>query len=586
MWDFIKRVISSFLGSFIALGLLSLIGLLILIGVASAGDAPIVVKDKSVLHLKLNKEIVNKKSNNPLDEISLPFVSSRKKHGLVSILKAIDKAKEDPKIKAVYLEVENVQAGYATIEDIRNALKEFKGTGKEVIAFGEIMTEKSYYLASVASKIYLSPQGAVEFKGLASEIMFFKGLFEKLGVQPKIFRVGKFKSAVEPYLRENMSEENRLQIRSFLENIYQYNLGEIAEARNIDTQKLRQISDSLWVQSVEDAVKYNLIDASFYKDEVMSYLKTSIGAEKDKKVQLVSFEKYIRGEKIIPDEEDKIAVIVAEGAIMSGTNTKNTMGSVTICKSFEKARKDTTIKAVVLRINSPGGSALASDVMWREIELTKQVKPVIASMGDVAASGGYYIAMGCDTIVAQANTITGSIGVFGMLFNTQKLLNEKIGITTDRVTTGAYSDIGSPTRPMLTKEEQIIQTGVEKVYETFVTKAAEGRGMNVEELKSLAGGRVWSGVEAESNGLVDVLGGLETAIHTAATKAKLDDYNLVYYPRNEGFFEELTEELEETQEQALLRKQLGNYYSYYQMLEAVSEGDKIQTRMPYELILE
>ena len=308
------------------------------------------------------------------------------------------------------------------------------------------------------------------------------------------------------------------------------------------------------------------------------------GVVKRMKSNADAFDKYAKNNDESTD--DKIAIVIAEGTIMSGKSTDNTMGSVTINKALEEVRKDKTIKAVILRINSPGGSALASDVMWREVELLKKSKPVIASMSDVAASGGYYIAMGCDTIVAQPNTITGSIGVFGLLFNTQKLLNEKIGITIDRVGTGKYSDLGSTTRPMLSKEEQIIQKGVEDIYEVFTHKAAQGRKMSVEALKNVASGRVWSGVEAKQNGLVDVLGGLETAIEIAKTKAKLKNYQVVYYPENKGLLEDWKEDMESSIEETLLKKQLGSYYPYYQMLKRAEQGDKIQTRMPFDLILD
>ncbi len=589
IWEFIKRVFSSFVGAAIAFTVV--IFLTIIIFTASFAEEPLEVKPKSILYLKLNKEIVEKKDESPLDDLDLGLSLSKKKHSLITIKKAIKKAKNDPNIKVIYLQVQDVKAGYAMVEDIRLALKDFRESGKQVYAYGEVMSEKTYYLASVADKVFITPNGLLEFKGLSTEVLFFKGLFEKIGIEPKIFRVGKFKSAVEPYFRENMSDENRLQVKSFLEAIYKHNIEEIAKSRGITYPTLRIISDSLLVQNPADAVSFNLIDDTLYLDQVKDLLYEVTELDKEEELRAVSFTEYARSNELEKLEEelsekDKIAVIVAEGTIMSGKSDDNTMGSATINKALRKARKDKSIKGVVLRVNSPGGSALASDVMWREVELLREEKPIIASMSDVAASGGYYISMGCDTIVAQPNTITGSIGVFGLLFNSQKLLNEKVGITIDRVNTGAYSDLGSVTRPMLTKEEKIIQKGVDDIYKIFTHKAAIGRNMSVEALQEVASGRVWSGVEAQKNGLVDVLGGLDTAIKIAAEKAKISDYDIVYYPKKKSFLQELASEYEASSETKFLKKQLGKYYPYYEMLKRAEEGDKIQARMPYDLILE
>lgn len=585
MWDFIKRVFSSFIGASLAFFVLIFFGFTLIVGIAMMDEETVEVKSNSILHLHLNKEIVEKKDSNPLKNLNIDLSFSDKKQDLIVIKQAIKQASTDDKIKAIYLHIENVNAGYAIIEEIRQALKTFQESGKTVIAFGEVMSEKTYYLASVANKVIISPNGLVEFKGLSTEVLFFKGLFEKLGVEPKIFRVGKYKSAVEPFFRDSMSEANRLQVKSFLEAIYKYNLTQIAESRKIEYNELRMISDSLLVQNPEHAMKFNLVDDTLYLDQIKNILIAESGIEKDEKLRLVDFDDYAQ-KTTNSLTTDKIAVIVAEGSIMSGKSTDDVIGSTTINKMLEKARKDESIKGVVLRINSPGGSALASDVMWREIELVKKEKPMIASMSDVAASGGYYMAMGCDTIVAQPNTITGSIGVFGLLFNTQKLLNEKVGITVDRVGTGKYSDLGSTTRPMLSQEERIIQKGVDDIYKVFTHKAAKGRNMSVEALQNVASGRVWSGIEAKEKGLVDVLGGLETAIQISAQKAKVKDYEVVYYPKETGILESLKDDYESSAEEALLKKQLGNYYPYYQLLKQIETGDKIQTRLPFDLILD
>jgi protease-4 len=451
------------------------------------------------------------------------------------------------------------------------------------------MSEKAYYLASVADKIYLNPQGVVEFNGLSSKVLFFKKMFEKVGVQPEIFRVGEYKSAVEPFLLEKMSDANRLQTKSYLESMYGFYLQNVSQTRGIAVERLKQISDSMLVRKAGDAVKYGLITDTVYYDQVEKELKTVSGIGEEEKVKFTSMKKYIKakskGENV--DTNQEIAVVIAEGTIVSGKGGDGYVGSDKIASKLRELRENEDVKAVVLRINSPGGSALASDVMWREVRLMSEKKPIIASMSDVAASGGYYMAMGCDAIVAQPNTITGSIGIFGLLFNLTELMQNKMGIKSDAVGTGSLSDFGDPTDGLTEVEKQIIQNMINDGYETFTSKAALGRKMTIDELKKYASGRVWSGAEAKQIGLIDALGGLQVSIDMAAEKAGLsDNYNVKYYPKDQNFFEKFTSNLEESGAKWMLKNKLGELYPIYEQVEHLKTMQGVQARLPYDVVID
>ncbi len=586
MLQFLKFVLATVVG----LLLFFVLAMLILAGIgASASRQTVEVADNSVLWMKLNRPISERgESDDPFTAFAFGGRSNMPL-GLVEIRRALARAKEDSKIKGIYLDVSFVSAGYASVEEIRNALLDFKTSGKFVVAYGEAYSEKAYYLASVADRIFLNPVGALEFNGLYQEVAFLKGTLEKLDVKPEVFRVGDFKSAVEPFLREDMSEENRLQTRSFLNAIYNHLMAGIAEARSLSAPELRQLSDSMRIQTPEDALQYRLITDLGYFDEVETVLRAQLELDEDKKIEYIALSKYIQADDKADASKntsrDRVAVLVAEGNIVSGEGDNSNIGSDAIARQLRKLRRDDKVKAVVLRINSPGGSALASDVMWREIELLRQQKPVVASMSDVAASGGYYMAMGCDTIVAQANTITGSIGVFGLLFNAEAFLKNKLGVTADRVKTGAYSDLGNPTRSLTDFERQLIQRYVDTTYEQFTRKAAEGRGMAHNELKAVASGRVWSGTEALDKGLVDVLGGLEDAVALAARAAGLEEdaYRVRYYPEQKTVFEQIFNDGEEQIKAYVLRTYLGEYYPYARAVEQVRTWEGIQARLPYDV---
>lgn len=587
MLNFLKYVLATILGLFIFLFL----GLLIMVGIvaASASKGDVTVAENSVLELKLDKSIVEREEENPFGDLSLGFFSISSDDGLDKIKASIRNAKKDDNVKGIFLNMRFVNAGMGKLEEIRNELIDFKESGKFIVSYGDMTNEKAYYLSSVADKIYLNPLGTLEFNGISSEVFFFKGTLEKLDIEPEIFKVGEFKSAVEPFFLDKMSDANRQQMNSFLNSMNDYQLRKIAEARGKTYEELKKVSDEVLVREAEDAKTYGLITDVGYYDEAIDYMKEQLGVEKDKKLQLVSLDKYkkVKDTDKGSSSKNRIAVIYAEGDIVDGEGDDDQIGSMRYAEAIRNARMDKNVKAVVLRINSPGGSALASDVMWREIQETRKVKPVIASMSDMAASGGYYMAMGCDTIVAHPNTITGSIGVFGIVPNFEGFFKNKLGITVDRVGTGKHSDLPTVTRAMTPYEKEIVQREINKIYEVFTQKAADGRGMTQDQLKQYASGRVWSGIEAKERNLVDVYGGLETAIEIAAARVGIqDDYRLKELPRRKTFFEEMLGESGSQVKERAVKAELGQLYPFYQMYKKVETMQGIQARMPYELTIQ
>lgn len=583
MWQFFKYVLATLLGLF----LFSLLSVFLLLGIGAAitaaSDGETSVAENSILRLDLNKPISETApEENPLADLGGPFADVQGV-GLIQLKSALANAKLDPNIKGIYLESGTPMAGYASLQEIRNALIDFKKSGKFVYAYGEIFTEKGYYLASVADKFYLNPAGGIEFNGLSAEYDFYKGTLEKLNIEPLVFRVGSYKSAVEPFFRETMSDSSKLQTRSFLTAIHTQLLTEIATSRGLTVPRLNGLADSLAIDSPQDALNAKLVTHLGYYDEFDAELKKTLKLDTDKKVKFVGLSKYLKAPKQVKEGsmDNRIAVIVADGAIIDGEGGNGQVGSKTTAAEIRKARLDKKVKAIVLRINSPGGSALASDVMWREIILAKQTKPVIASMSDYAASGGYYLAMGASKIVAQPTTLTGSIGVFGVLFRIDPFLRDKLGITFDRVGTNTHADWPTLTREMTAFEKSRIQGSVEKIYATFTTKAAQGRKMDVAKLRALAGGRVWSGVEAKQNGLVDELGGLDRAIQLAAQEAKLKEgeYRLKL-PVRKSFWQELMNKTEDDQEVRVLEAAFGPAATYVRQLRALQSMEGIQARMP------
>jgi protease-4 len=586
MLQFLKYVLATIVGLF----LFMVLGFFVLVGIGSmmsSADEKTFVSKNSVLKIDLNQVI---RENTPQDDPFTELLSGGRgpgQVGLPQIKEAIANAKLDPNIKGIYLHAEYPVAGFATLEEIRSYLEDFKKSKKFVYSYAEIMSEGSVYLTSVADKSYLTPSGGLDFNGLNAKYTFMKGLFEKIGVKPEIFRVGEYKSAVEPFFRTNMSEANREQTQSFINDIAARFYGDISKSRNIPIDELNNILNNALIQEPGDAVKYKLITNTGYWDEFEQALRHEIGLEKDKKIEYVTLHKYLKAEKYVKEGSlsKKIAVIVGEGDIVTGEGEEGNIGSDKIVKELQKARNDSKVKAIVLRINSGGGSSLASDVMWREVELTKKVKPVIASMGDYAASGGYYMAMSCDTIVARPTTITGSIGIFGMIFNVENLMNQKLGITFDAVGSHKYADFPSATRTMSDAEKMMIQNSVNHGYETFTAKAAKGRHMSVEQLKAIAGGRVWTGTQAKANGLVDVLGGIDDAIRIAAQKAKLKEgeYRVKYYPIEKSGIEAILDRFGKDKEEEKMKAYLGALAPFAKQIKTLQSMDKLQARIPFEL---
>jgi protease-4 len=587
MLQFLKFVLATFVGII----LFFFLSFFILAGIGSmfSKEDAVVLEDKSVLKLDLNKPIQEVGVENPFSEFKGVFDGGEDVTGLKDIIEALKNAQIDNKIKGIYLKTEGPEAGWATLEEIRNQLLEFKKSGKFIVTYGEGYTEKGYYIASLADKIYLNPAGAIEWNGLSAEYSFFKGTFDKLEIKPLVFRVGEFKSAIEMFSRQDMSEASKKQSIELITAINGNFLKNISASRKIPVDELKGLADSLAVENPTSALKYKFVTNLGYQDELETYLKKELKVEEKKSVSYVGVDKYLKGGTKINegDFNKRIGVLVAEGEITSGDGGDDNIGSDKFVKELTKIRENDKIKAVVIRINSPGGSALASDVMWREIQITAKKKPVIASMSDVAASGGYYMAMGCDTIVAQPNTITGSIGIFGLIFNVTDFMNNKLGITFDGVGTSPHADWPTATREMTEFEKARIQKSVNEGYDTFTKKAAEGRKMSVEKLRSLAQGRVWSGVEAKENGLVDVLGGVDDAIKIAAKAAKLKegDYRVRYYPEKKRPFEEIFSKLVGDEEEKATAKSLGELAPYVKMYKKLMNMGGMQTRMPFELVI-
>jgi len=543
MWQFVKYSLATLVG----ICMFFVFVLLLAAGVGAAmsdSDVEFNVKEQSILHLDLNRPFVENASteDSPFDDIPNPFFSSTDKLGLIQVLSALERAQVDPKIKGVYLDVSFPMAGYAKLTEVRNALTKFKKTGKFIYAYANSYSEKGYYVASVADVVYLNPAGLLDFNGVSVQYMFFKKAFDKLEIEPLVFRVGQYKSAVEPFIREDMSPENKMQTLSFIQSVNKELFQKISESRGISAAKLNTIADSLQAFDPKNAERLGMVKLGYF-DEFETKLKSLTRKKASEDLTLVKLSNYLKAKNPIPDVKgnNKIAVLVAEGEIVGTKGGDGSIGSDDFIKELKKLRDNKSVKAIVLRIDSPGGSSLASDLMWREIELTKKVKPVIASMSDYAASGGYYMAMGTDVIVAQPTTITGSIGIFAQWLNLDNFFENKLGITQDHVNTHAHSNFMSSPSALTDFEKSVVQNMVNQGYASFTSKAAQGRKMSLMKLQSLAGGRVWTGIQAKQIGLVDELGGLDRAIEIAADRAKLtpSNYKVMVYPKAKSFIDEL-----------------------------------------------
>jgi protease-4 len=585
--SFGKAFFSSCLGALVAMILFAVIVVLFIVGLASSAgsDDKVLVAENSVLHLKLDAQISELQQEDPF--AGLPVVGGNvPKIGLLQLKEAIRHAKNDDKIKGIYLEVSYPMTGFASLEEIRQSLLEFREDGKWVVAYNEVMSEGAYYLASAASEVYLHPEGEIEFNGLTAEIGFFKKLLDKLEIKPQVFRVGQFKSAVEPFLLEKMSEENRLQMQELVNSIYDHVLTKVSESRRIPKDILKSVSDKMQIQNAAAALEFKLVDSLLYMDQLQATLQKRLNVDDFDDIKMVKYSKYRKSFSNYKSSKNEIAVIVAEGAIIPGSNddSNDVIAADRYVEQIRKARENDNIKAIVLRVNSPGGEFRSSDMIWREIELTKKVKPVIASMSDYAASGGYYLSMGCDTIVAQPHTITGSIGIFGILFDMSGFLGNKIGVTFDEVRTGDFGDTYTVTRPLNQVEKNFIQKNLEEHYNTFTQKAADGRGVNQSDIQSVASGRVWTGAQAKERKLVDVLGGFDDAVKIAATKANVgDDYRIRYYPEQKAFFDQLLTQLQENASTNKIESELGDLKVYYQQMKKVQRYQGAEAILPFEL---
>lgn len=582
MLQFLKYVLATIIGLF----LFMILSFFVMVGIGSMlskGDSVTTVKEKTVLKLNFDSQFTELAlAEDPFTEMFGGGVSNI---GLNDFKSAVANAALDPNIKGISITLNSPMLGFGEMEEVRAALKDFKKSGKFIYTYSDYLSEKAVLIAALADSSFIHPLGSIEFNGLSGEVTFIKGTLDKLGVEPLVFRVGEFKSAVEPFIRTDMSAESKEQVSQYISSIAGNIYSGFAGDKKMTKEQVDGILNKASMLSAEESIQNGIVSAEAYADQYEDVIRKKLGLKPDAKIPYVGLSAYGKAKKYVKagSTENRIAVIVSEGEIVQGQGNTGVIGSDDFVKEIRRARKDKKVKAIVLRINSPGGSAMASDIMWREIQLTRKEKPVIASMGDVAASGGYYMAMGCDTIVAHPTTITGSIGIFGLLMNSQKLMNDKLGITFDGVKTHEFADSPSLTRKMSDAEKQTIQNMVNNGYETFTSKAAQGRKMSIEKLKSVAGGRVWTGDQAKGHGLVDVLGGLDDAVAIAAQKVNLKkgEYQLKYYPYPKSELDRFIDRISKKEEEARVTAYLGEFAPVYQQLRSLKSMDKIQARMMF-----
>jgi protease IV len=584
MKNFLVYTLATITGIILASIIFFVITLASLSALVASADKTVAISENSILVLKGGVPVPDRGNPNPwagFDIINMSFTTTP---GLNEILENIEKAQTDDKIKGILIENGILSSGWATTTEIRNALIKFRESGKFVLAWGDyVLTQEGYFLSTAADKIYLNPGAMMEFKGLSGEVMFYKKALEKIGVEVQVIRHGKFKGAVEPFLLDGLSKENREQITDYVGSVWEDVISGISEARKIPAVKLNEIADQLTASNADDAVTAGLIDGLLYRDQLIDTLKTLSGVSLDKKIQFVQMSKYSKIANPLKKfiAKDRIALIYAEGTIVMGKGTDGNIGGNSYADIIREQRKDTNIKAIVLRVNSPGGSAIASDMMWRELSLAAKVKPVVVSMGNYAASGGYYISAPATKIYASPVTISGSIGVFGLIPNAGKLLNDKLGINIDNVNTNKYADFPSVYRPMDIYEKDVMQKSIEKIYSDFVNRVSDGRKMTFSKVDSIGQGRVWTGSRALNNGLVDEIGGLKEAIRGAAELAGTDDYIIKEYPLIEDPYTRLLTGLTGEIRLRMLTRELGANIRYYNELKEISGLSGIQARLPY-----
>ena len=589
MKDFLKFTLATVTGIILSSIVLFIIGMVTLFGIMAASDTETIVKKNSVMILDLNGTLVERTQEDPLGILSQLFNDDSNTYGLDDILSSIKKAKENEDIKGIYLQANSLGTSYASLQEIRNALLDFKESGKFVIAYADSYTQGLYYLSSAADKVLLNPKGMIEWRGIASTPLFYKDLLQKIGVEMQIFKVGTYKSAVEPFIATEMSPANREQVTTFISSIWSQVTEGVSASRNIPVDSLKAYADRmLMFYPAEESVRCGLADTLVYRNDVRDYLKRLVDIDEDDNLSLLGLGDMINVRKNVPKDKSGniIAVYYASGEITdypgSATSEEGIVGSKVI-RDLRKLKDNDDVKAVVLRVNSPGGSAFASEQIWYAVKELKTKKPVIVSMGDYAASGGYYISCGADTIVAEPTTLTDSIGIFGMVPNVKEL-TDKIGLSYDVVKTNKYADFGNIMRPFSEGEKALLQMMVAEGYDTFITRCAEGRHTTKEAIEKIAEGRVWTGEAAKELGLVDELGGIDKALDIAVAKARVGGYTIVSYPEKKDVLSSLLDTKPTNYvESQLLKSKLGEYYRQFGLLTNLKEQSMIQARVPFEL---
>lgn len=589
MKDFLKFTLATVTGIILSSIVLFIIGMVTLFGIVSTSDTETVVKKNSVMMLDLNGTLVERTQESPLGILSELFSDDSNTYGLDDILSSIKKAKENENIKGIYLQASMLGTSYASLQEIRNALLDFKESGKFIIAYGDSYTQGLYYLSSVADKVLLNPKGMIEWRGIASAPLFYKDLLQKLGIEMQIFKVGTYKSAVEPFTSTEMSPANREQVTAFIHSIWGQVTEGVSASRSLPVDSLNAYADRmLMFYPAEESVQCGLADTLIYRNDVRNYLKQWVDLKEDDRLPVLGLNDMINVKKNMPKDKSGniVAVYYASGEITdysgSSASEEGIVGTKVI-RDLRKLKDNDDVKAVVLRVNSPGGSAFASEQIWHAVKELKTKKPVIVSMGDYAASGGYYISCVADTIVAEPTTLTGSIGIFGMIPNAKEL-SEKIGLTYDVVKTNKFADFRNIMRPFNEDEKTLMQMMITQGYDTFVSRCAEGRNITKEAIEKVAEGRVWTGEAAKKLGLVDELGGIDTALEIAVKKAGIEGYTVVSYPAKQDFLSSLLDTKPTNYVEAqILKSKLGEYYQQFGMLKNLTERSMIQARIPFEL---
>jgi protease IV len=579
----IKRILKQVL--IVVIGVFTSMALFVILLLLLLQPSKPSITDKTVLHIALRGRVVE---HAPDTLMQLFQKEQEQVIDLLALKDTIKHAQEDSNIRGIYLEANALQAGWASLEEIRNSLLSFQKTGKFIVAYGAHYTQKTYYLASLADEIVLHPGGIFHLKGLSQTVFFYKALLDQLEVAPQVFRVGEYKSAVEPFTRQDMSQASKHQSSRLLHAIYNHFLANIAIARGLKKTSMQTMADELLVVMPRDACRAKLVSQVGHFDDAEALIKTKLALAQDASINYMPFSKYASFKKTPQSSKKQIAVLIAEGNIVDGFGTPGTIGSKDLTASLRNIRKDKSVKAVVLRINSSGGSALAADTLWKELILTKAQKPVVASMSDVVASGGYYLASACNKILAHPTTITGSIGIFGLFFDVHALLNNKLGITTDAVKTGSSADMFENLgRPLNNHEKIMMQKVVDKGYNTFLERVAAGRKMNKQAIARVAGGRVWTGQMAQEKGLVDELGGLETAIQVAAKLAAIEDeYTVFYWPKTQTLSEQVFGGWRSHVSGAMTLCALHANFPAFKHIQELIDMTGIQARLPYRIEIE